>query len=126
MPLYRLGKIHTRIRFPPSPTIPPSHRKIPQTVARVREGNYTLSGLTGFEMRGKTVAVLGTGAIGYYAVLILQVVVLVLVGYFVCVLQPVFVQCNCFEARLFSLMLCFTMLSDGLPPMKSSTTRTPH
>ena len=48
-------------------------RKIPQTVARVREGNYTLSGLTGFEMRGKTVAVIGTGAIGYYAVLILQV-----------------------------------------------------
>lgn len=42
-------------------------------MARVREGNYTLSGLTGFEMRGKTVAVIGTGAIGYYAVLILQV-----------------------------------------------------
>jgi lactate dehydrogenase-like 2-hydroxyacid dehydrogenase len=35
---------------------------------RVRAGNYTLSGLVGFEMAGKTVGVLGTGAIGYYAV----------------------------------------------------------
>lgn len=49
-------------------------------MARVREGNYTLSGLTGFEMRGKTVAVIGTGAIGYYAVLILQVRVCVFVA----------------------------------------------
>lgn len=27
-------------------------------------GNYTLSGLEGFEMRGKTVRIVGTGAIG--------------------------------------------------------------
>ena len=32
--------------------------------ARVLQGNYSLSGLVGFDMHGKTVGVIGTGKIG--------------------------------------------------------------
>jgi D-lactate dehydrogenase len=40
------------------------NRKIPKAHARVREGNFTLDGLEGFDLHGKTVAVIGTGRIG--------------------------------------------------------------
>ena len=30
--------------------------------ARVQQGNFTLSGLRGFEVRGKTIGIVGTGA----------------------------------------------------------------
>ncbi len=30
--------------------------------ARVQQGNFTLSGLRGFEVRGKTIGIIGTGA----------------------------------------------------------------
>ncbi|MBC7397100.1 MAG: 2-hydroxyacid dehydrogenase [Bdellovibrionales bacterium] len=40
------------------------NRKLCQAHDRVREGNYSLQGLLGFELRGKTVGVIGTGAIG--------------------------------------------------------------
>ena len=39
-------------------------RKIPRANQRVREGNFELEGLEGFELRDKTVGVYGTGAIG--------------------------------------------------------------
>lgn len=39
-------------------------RKIPRANQRVREGNFELEGLEGFELRDKTVGVFGTGAIG--------------------------------------------------------------
>ncbi len=39
-------------------------RQIPRAVARVREGNYALHGLTGSDVVGKTVGVIGTGRIG--------------------------------------------------------------
>ena len=39
-------------------------RKIPRANHRVREGNFELEGLEGFELRDKTVGVYGTGAIG--------------------------------------------------------------
>ena len=32
--------------------------------ARVQQGNFTLSGLRGFEVRGKTIGIIGTGAHG--------------------------------------------------------------
>ena len=35
------------------------------------QGNYTLSGLVGFDLRGKTVGVVGTGKIGLIAATIL-------------------------------------------------------
>jgi hypothetical protein len=37
------------------------------------QGNYTLSGLVGFEMKNKAVGVVGTGAIGVEACRILKV-----------------------------------------------------
>ena len=39
-------------------------RKIPRANQRVREGNFELEGLEGFELRDQTVGVYGTGAIG--------------------------------------------------------------
>lgn len=40
------------------------NRHIPRAHARVREGNFSLDGLVGFEMNGKTIGIVGTGRIG--------------------------------------------------------------
>lgn len=40
------------------------NRKTHRAYARVREGNFSLSGLMGFDMHGKTIGVIGTGRIG--------------------------------------------------------------
>jgi len=40
------------------------NRRIHRAYARVREGNFSLEGLLGFDMRGRTVGVIGTGQIG--------------------------------------------------------------
>jgi D-lactate dehydrogenase len=40
------------------------NRKFHRAYARVREGNFALEGLLGFDMRGKTAGVIGTGRIG--------------------------------------------------------------
>lgn len=39
-------------------------RKLHRAYARVREGNFSLDGLLGFDLHGRTVGVVGTGAIG--------------------------------------------------------------
>lgn len=39
-------------------------RKIHKAYARVREGNFALEGLLGFNLRGRTVGIVGTGKIG--------------------------------------------------------------
>lgn len=43
-------------------------RKIPQSYARVRGGNYSLEGLTGFDLKGKTLGVVGAGKIGLHVI----------------------------------------------------------
>jgi D-lactate dehydrogenase len=40
------------------------NRKLIRANARVHEGNFSLNGLVGFDLNGKTVAVIGTGKIG--------------------------------------------------------------
>ncbi len=40
------------------------NRRIPQANRRVRDMNFTLDGLVGFDMNGKTVGLIGTGKIG--------------------------------------------------------------
>ena len=40
------------------------NRKIPRAFNRVRELNFSLSGLVGFDLHGKTVGIVGTGKIG--------------------------------------------------------------
>jgi D-lactate dehydrogenase len=40
------------------------NRKIVRASARVRDGNFSLEGLVGFDLHGKTVGVVGTGKIG--------------------------------------------------------------
>ncbi len=40
------------------------NRKIHRAYARVREGNFSLDGLLGFDLHGRTVGVVGTGKIG--------------------------------------------------------------
>ena len=40
------------------------NRKIHRAHARVREGNFALTGLLGVDLHGRTVGVIGTGAIG--------------------------------------------------------------
>lgn len=40
------------------------NRKIPRAYNRVRESNFSLEGLVGFDLHGKTVGIVGTGKIG--------------------------------------------------------------
>ncbi|MBL8148491.1 MAG: hypothetical protein JNN15_01010 [Blastocatellia bacterium] len=40
------------------------NRKIHRSYSRVREGNFALNGLLGFDLRGRTVGIVGTGKIG--------------------------------------------------------------
>lgn len=40
------------------------NRHIPRAYNRVRDGNFALQGLLGFDLRGKTVGIVGTGRIG--------------------------------------------------------------
>jgi D-lactate dehydrogenase len=40
------------------------NRRLPRAVARTREGDFSLHGLLGFDLHGKTVGVIGTGIIG--------------------------------------------------------------
>ena len=40
------------------------NRRFHKAYARVREGNFTLDGLVGFDLHGKTVGIVGTGKIG--------------------------------------------------------------
>jgi D-lactate dehydrogenase len=40
------------------------NRKIHRAYARVREGNFALDGLLGFDLKGRTVGIVGTGKIG--------------------------------------------------------------
>ena len=40
------------------------NRKLPRAYNRVREGNFSLQGLLGFDLHGKTAGVVGTGQIG--------------------------------------------------------------
>lgn len=47
------------------------NRHLIRAHARVREGNFSLNGLVGFEMCGKTVGIIGTGRIGRHAAEIL-------------------------------------------------------
>jgi D-lactate dehydrogenase len=39
-------------------------RKLPRAYARVRDGNFALDGLCGFDVHGRTVGIIGTGRIG--------------------------------------------------------------
>ena len=48
------------------------NRRISRAANRVREGNFSLDGLLGFDLAGKTVSVVGTGKIGSIAAKILQ------------------------------------------------------
>lgn len=48
------------------------NRKIPRARDRVREGNFALDGLMGFDLHGKTAGVIGTGKIGAAAARILR------------------------------------------------------
>jgi D-lactate dehydrogenase len=47
------------------------NRKIHRAYARVREGNFAIDGLLGFDLAGRTVGVIGTGRIGAVVVQIL-------------------------------------------------------
>jgi D-lactate dehydrogenase len=47
-------------------------RRIPQAYSRVREGNFAIDGLLGFDLHGKTAVLVGTGKIGLITGRILQ------------------------------------------------------
>lgn len=48
------------------------NRKIPKAYARTRAFNFSIDGLIGFDMRGKTAGIIGTGKIGQMAIQILK------------------------------------------------------
>jgi D-lactate dehydrogenase len=48
------------------------NRKIHRAYARVREGNFALDGLLGFDLHGRTVGIVGTGKIGTIVARILR------------------------------------------------------
>lgn len=48
-------------------------RNLHMATIRIWAGDYTLSGLLGFEVHGKTIGILGTGAIGAVACRIFMV-----------------------------------------------------
>jgi D-lactate dehydrogenase len=48
------------------------NRHTARAVARVRDGNFALDGLLGFDLHGKTVGVIGTGRIGVATIAILR------------------------------------------------------
>ncbi|MDQ1702430.1 MAG: D-lactate dehydrogenase [Frankiaceae bacterium] len=48
------------------------NRHIPRAYQRVRDGNFSLTGLLGFDLHGKTIAVIGTGRIGAVMVRLLS------------------------------------------------------
>ena len=48
------------------------NRRIPRAYNRVREGNFSLEGLLGFDLHGKTAGIVGTGRIGTITAQILQ------------------------------------------------------
>lgn len=48
------------------------NRKIHRAYARVREGNFSLDGLLGFDLNGRTVGVIGTGKIGLAVIRIMR------------------------------------------------------
>ena len=48
------------------------NRRIPRAAARVREGNFSLDGLLGFDLRSRRVGVVGTGKIGMIVARILR------------------------------------------------------
>lgn len=48
------------------------NRKVHRAYSRVREGNFALDGLLGFDMRGRTVGIVGTGKIGTVVARILR------------------------------------------------------
>ena len=43
-------------------------RKIIESVERTRKGDFSLEGLRGFDLKGKTIGVVGTGKIGYHVI----------------------------------------------------------
>lgn len=57
----------------PLPAVPVHLRHLPRAHFRTLEGNYSLSGLVGFEMNKKVVGIIGTGAIGTEACRIMKV-----------------------------------------------------
>jgi D-lactate dehydrogenase len=48
------------------------NRHTPRAVARVRDGNFALDGLLGFDLHGRTAGVIGTGRIGVATIAILR------------------------------------------------------
>lgn len=48
------------------------NRRIHRAYARIREGNFSLEGLLGFDLHGKTIGIIGTGKIGIVVAQILK------------------------------------------------------
>ena len=63
------------------------NRKTHKAYNRTREGNFSLSGLTGFDLNGKTAGIIGTGKIARIFIKILNLMIINLKYYFVILLN---------------------------------------
>lgn len=59
-------------------------RKIPQTISRTKGGNFSLHGITGFDLKGKTLGVIGTGNIGEHVCRIAKGFEMKILAYDIC------------------------------------------
>lgn len=96
------------------------NRHIHRAYTRVREGNFSLEGLLGFNMQGKTVGIIGTGKIGTVLAKILQSMEMTVIGYDVFE-SPEFKTLGCKYVNLNELFAQSDIITLHVPLTKATT-----
>jgi len=97
------------------------NRKIHKAYNRTRDNNFSLDGLLGFDMNGKTVGVVGTGAIGAIVVRIMKAFGCKVVAYDVYKNEKLIQELNLEYVELDALFAQSDIISLHAPLMKETT-----